>query len=149
MHVYTKILYLRAESKFTTYEQRRSPSTERRTRINGITTRDSTIDEPKSDAPKSNLANTEKPSTSNDASARCCPAEFNPDDRNGIAVDRFINKLDSLQRQHDWTDYETKYYATTRLRGPPKMWFNDIIDDNAGFREFFDELFHRFHRNVK
>lgn len=59
-------------------------------------------------------------------------SEFNGEN----AVTSWLRKLDHYKTLYNWTDAAALLYATTRLTGSAKLWYNSVEEDIFNFHDF-------------
>lgn len=67
-------------------------------------------------------------------------------DNTGIAVEKWLEKIEKLQATYKWEDNEVLLYATTRLKGAPDIWLKG--EDLSDWKTFKDKITKSFRRAV-
>lgn len=63
-----------------------------------------------------------------------------------MAIATWLQKIETLKTNLEWTPQLTLLYATSRLKGIPEMWFNDVVV--TGWNDFKAKITEEFARTV-
>lgn len=73
--------------------------------------------------------------------------EFDPAKTNKLTADQWIEKLESLATLYDWDEKALLFFATSKLRGAARFWYDSTTDTVTTWGDFSCELRRSFPSN--